>query len=61
MISITPPMCFNIENARRLLTAFDKALDKVSSGEDESEEPATSSVLGYCLFNSTKYTAAEVD
>ena len=48
VINITPPMCFCFNNARQLLEAFDRALEKVSSNEDEIETPSSSrSVLGY--------------
>lgn len=49
IIALTPPMCFNIENARRVIEAFDKALEKVNANEEEVESPVAgpSSFLGY--------------
>ncbi len=47
VISITPPLCFTLDNARRVIEAFDKALTKVNETEDIPLDATSTSVLGY--------------
>lgn len=46
VISITPPLCFTLDNARRVIEAFDKALTKVNETEDIPLDATSTSVLG---------------
>jgi len=45
VIVITPPLCFTVENARRTIEAFGKALANM---DITNEEPT--SILGYLSF-----------
>lgn len=42
VICLTPPICFNTENVRRLIEAFDKVLSKVESEDPNDFDPQPS-------------------
>ena len=42
VIVMTPPLCFTVENARRTVEAFDKALENI-----DNNDVGPNSILGY--------------
>ena len=59
VIALTPPLCFTLDNARRVIEAFDKALTKVDQIEEVPQDASSTSVLGYKIVlnlgSSTRY------
>ena len=47
IIALTPPLCFTLDNARRVIEAFDKALTKVNQMEEDPQDAPSTSILGY--------------
>lgn len=47
VIAMTPPLCFTLENARRVIRAFDNAFTKASKNEEVAPVPPNTSILGY--------------
>lgn len=47
VIALTPPLCFTLDNARRVIEAFDRAFSKIDQQEEIPLDPRNSSVLGY--------------
>ena len=46
VISLTPPLCFTLDNARRVIEAFDKVLSKIDQPDESPSATANASVLG---------------
>ncbi|KAI9551763.1 hypothetical protein GHT06_022099 [Daphnia sinensis] len=46
VIAMTPPLCFTLENARRVIGAFDNAFTKASQNGDVAPIPPNTSILG---------------
>lgn len=49
VIALTPPLCFTLDNARRVIEAFDKAFSKIDQVEDTTLVNPGTSVLGYVV------------
>ena len=51
VIAMTPPLCFTLDNARRVVDAFDKAFTKANTNEESEPVRSNTSVLGYVSNN----------
>lgn len=46
VIAMTPPLCFTIENAERVIEALDKAFSKANQNEESEPVGTNTSILG---------------
>lgn len=54
VIALTPPLCFTLDNARRVVEAFDKAFTKANQSEESEPVRPNTSFLGYVNIGAQK-------